>query len=151
MTLILFSAPFSSHIRTHTHTHSQQGVSSNGTSLCVWEKQTINLQHCVGHQGYECCWPHTHTHTHLGSTSYRPVLPSSAAFTHTANEEERVRDSQTTWQTQAYTKTWGGNKQADVSNEVGGFAHSEGIWVVPSDESLTGRLSCSITDTDEGD
>ena len=46
---------------------------------------------------------------------------------------------------------WGGNKQADVSNEAGGFEHSEGIWVIPSDETLAGRLSCSITDTDEGD
>lgn len=32
-----------------------------------------------------------------------------------------------------------GNKQADVSNEVGGFEHSEGIWVIPSHESLTDR------------
>lgn len=44
-----------------------------------------------------------------------------------------------------------GNKQADVSNEVEGFEHSEGIWVIPSHESLMDRLSSSITHTDQGD
>lgn len=51
----------------------------------------------------------------------------------------------------AVHKDAGGNKQADVSNEVGGFAYSQGIWAIPSDEPLTGRLCCSITDTDDGD
>lgn len=128
MTLILFSAPFSSHIRTH------QGVTGNGTSLCVWEKQTINLH------------PHnTHTQTHRDNLSilvepHRPVLPPSAApLTHAEGEGERVRDFLA--DTGVHKDVWG-NKQADVSNEAGGFEHSEGIWVMPSDVSLTGRLSC---------
>ena len=62
-----------------------------------------------------------------------------------------MRDDQTTWQTPVVHKDTGGNKQADVSNEEGGFEHSEGIWVIPTDEPLTGSPSSLITDTDEGD
>lgn len=86
--------------------------------------------------------PAHHTDTDNPSVQvqpHRPLLPSSAVFTHAEDEEERVRDDHTTCQDTGVHKDVARNKQADVSNEVGGFEHSEEIWVIPSDKSLTGR------------
>ena len=84
-------SPLLRHIYAYTHSH--QGVTGYGTSLCVWEKQAINLLHSDEHQGLACL-PTTHTHTHTTNQSiqltHTPVLPSSAALIHAEDEEERV-------------------------------------------------------------
>lgn len=59
---------------------------------------------------------------------------SSAVFTHAGESERQADNLSDTGVHKGVVR----NKQADVSNEAGGFEHSEGIWVIPSDETLTG-------------
>lgn len=138
MTLILFSAPFSS----HTHTHTQTSVSLATRGAFVSEKnRRFNL---LQERMLGAVLSVTQTILSIQGRPHRPLLPPSAVFAH-AVEEGRVRDNLADT---GVHKDAARNKQADVSNEVGGF---EGIWVILLSEALTGRLSGSITDADEGD
>lgn len=76
---------FSPLLVTYTHTHSHQGVSGNRTSLCVWEKQTINLQHCIGHRGCTC---RLHTHIPVQPHIDQYCLPQQLSHTQRARRRE---------------------------------------------------------------
>lgn len=100
----------------YAQNYSHQGVTSNGSST-QWEKHTINLLNSDGHQGW---WHADNPSAPLQPP--RPVPSSSAARAHAGDGRWRkVRDYLAN---AGVHKDVGGNKQADVSNEVGGFEHS---------------------------
>lgn len=128
---------FSPLLVTYTHTNTL-------TPGCHWRRdeplclrKTDDLT-CYTATNTRDLHPH-HTNTHTWASSETSISPSSAALTHAADTQERVRDYLA--DAGVHNDVWG-NKQADVPNEVGSFEHSEGIWVTPSHESPTGRLSC---------
>lgn len=114
-------SPLLRHIYAHTHSH--QGVTGYGTSLCVWEKQAINLLHSDEHQGLACLPAH-HTHTNTqptrASSSHTGIAILSSSHTCRGRGGESVRGDQTTWQThRQYTKIRGKtNKQMFLIKEA---------------------------------
>lgn len=154
MTLILFSAPFSV-TYTHTHTHTRVSLGTgrafvsekNRRLTCYTVTNTRDLPACL-----PACPPHTHKYTTNQSIqlTHRYCNPQQLSYMQRTRRRECERRPDNLADTPAVHKDTGENKQADVSNK-GGFEHSEGIWVVPTDEPLTGSLSSLITDADEGD
>lgn len=130
MTLILFSAPFSS------RTHPRWSVAGSGTSFCVWEKHAINLEHSDEGQALG-----RSSHRRQKSTLRVHLLDHSCLLSsfHTGGVMRRVGHDLAGAHKEAER-----SKQTDVSDGGGGFEHSKGIWVTPWDKYLTDRLT-SIT------
>lgn len=129
MTLILFSAPFSS--RTHPCRASLAKGQAFVSGKNMW--LTWNTATAAG------CSPAPHTggKNPTCACTFQIVPASSAVFTHAVCEECETRPGRSA------QRHWR-SKQADVSDEGGGFEPSKGIWVTPWDKYLTDRLT-SVT------
>lgn len=108
----VFSPLLVTYTRAHTHTRV-----SLATGRAFVSEKNRRLTCCTVTDTRDMHPHHTRTdNLSILVQPRRPALPSSAALTHAEDAEdaeERVRDNQTTWQTPAYTKMWGGgtNKQ----------------------------------------